>query len=218
MDIQFLGHSSFRIATSLAGVKTAIVTDPFSDSIGFKFPLVSANIVTVSHHHDDHDQVASVKDYKKVIDGPGEYEVMGVSIIGFGSYHDDKKGSQRGKNTIYVIESEGLRLCHLGDLGHDLGEKLLEDIGEIDVLMIPVGGVYTIDAKKATEIAQKIDANIVLPMHYQTKGLDKKTFSELTSHEEFTKAFGSDAEILTKLSVKKSGIGEEKRIIIFDKK
>src|SRR5258708_40356795 len=117
MEITFLGQSAFKIK----GKTTSIITDPYEGSmLGMKFTKTDADIVLVSHHHDDHDKVENVTNVKKVIDGPGEYEVAGVSVIGIQTYHDDKKGAERGKNTIYVIEVEGLRLLHLGDLGHKL--------------------------------------------------------------------------------------------------
>jgi len=211
MEIQFLGHSSFRIKSSTA----TVVTDPFADSIGIKFPKVTADIVTVSHQHSDHNNTKAVQDVKRVVEGPGEYEVQGISILGFDSYHDDKKGEKRGKNTIYVIEIEDFRICHLGDLGHELSDKLMGEMGEIDVLMVPVGGVYTIDAAKAAEVARKIDPSIFIPMHYQVSGLDPKTFGELGDTKEFVKVLGYEPEDVTKLNIKKSTMGEEKRLLIF---
>ena len=128
MEISFLGHSSFK----LKGKTGSVVTDPFDPQmVGLKYSGVEGDIVTVSHEHDDHNRVSLVKGAKKVISGPGEYEILGISILGFPSFHDDRKGSVRGKNTIYVFEIDGLRLAHLGDLGHALSEELVEDLGDM---------------------------------------------------------------------------------------
>src|SRR6185369_7759330 len=151
MEIVYLGHSSFK----LSGKNTKLVTDPFDSSlVGLKYPKVEADIVTISHHHPDHDKSEQVSEVKKIVDGPGEYEIGGVSIIGISSFHDDKKGAERGKNTIYLIEMDGLKLLHLGDLGHLLTDKEKSEIGDIDVMFIPVGGEYTIDAKTAYELVK----------------------------------------------------------------
>lgn len=216
MDINYLGHASFRIRTR----SVSFITDPFDPKVvGLKLPKTEANIVTISHGHPDHNYLEAVKDYARVIDGPGEYEVMGVSIIGIQVYHDDKKGEERGKNTIYVYEAEGLRLCHLGDLGHKLSEKNLEDIGDIDILMIPVGGVYTIGPKEAVEVVQSIEPSIIIPMHFQKAGLNQEMFGELKGAPDFLSEMGVTAETLDKLSIKKSEIDEEgEKVIVLDVK
>ena len=154
MDIVYLGHSSFKIRTKSA----TVITDPFDSSmVGLKYPTVEGDIVSVSHSHADHNAVSKVTGAKKIIEGPGEYEVMGVSVIGYPSFHDSESGAARGKNTIYVFEAEGLRIAHLGDLGHVLSDDLVNQMGGIDVLMIPVGGFYTIGPKEAADVVSKID-------------------------------------------------------------
>lgn len=215
MDITFLGHSSFR----LKGKTATVVTDPFDPEIvGLKFPKVAADIVTISHQHEDHNQADLVKGVKRLVSGPGEYEIMGVSIIGIPTFHDEKKGAKRGKNTIYVYEMDGLRLVHLGDLGHKLHEKMLEKIGDIDILMVPVGGEYTIGSKEAVEVARAIEPKIVIPMHYQMPGLNPATFAKLSSTEPFLAEIGLLVEKTDKLSVKKENIGEESKAILLEKK
>lgn len=216
MDITFLGHASFRIK----GKNATVVTDPFDQkTVGFKYPKLSAEIVTSSHDHADHNQVDIVTDVKKVITGPGEYEVLGVTVLGFSTYHDEKKGAERGKNTIYVYEMDDLRLAHLGDLGHVLSDDLVNELGTIDILMIPVGGFYTIDAEKALNIVTEIEPSIIIPMHYQSPGLAQETFKDLTGVDDFVNLTGFTAEKLDKLSVKKSDIPEEgKRIVILERK
>lgn len=215
MDITFLGHSSFK----LKGKTGSVVTDPFDPQVvGLKYSGVDGDIVTVSHEHDDHNQVSLVKSVKKVISGPGEYEILGISILGFPSFHDDKEGSVRGKNTIYVFEIDGLRIAHLGDLGHALSEKLVEDLGDIDILMVPVGGEYTIGPNEATNVVSAIEPTIVIPMHYQMPGLKPETFSKLTPVDSFLKEVGLTSENLPKLIVKKEELGEDKKVVVLEKK
>jgi len=135
-----------------------------------------------------------------VIDEPGEYEVEGISVFGYQTYHDDSQGSKRGDNTIYVIQAEDLRVLHLGDLGHILADKLIDELDGIDVLMIPVGGVYTIDAAQATELVGKIDPTYVLPMHYRTSEHDDKAYGEMGTVEEFVKVIGQSTRQVESLN------------------
>ncbi len=216
MEITFLGQSAFKIK----GKTTSIITDPYEGSmLGMKFTKTDADIVLFSHHHDDHDKVENVTNVKKVIDGPGEYEVAGVSVIGIQTYHDDKKGAERGKNTIYVIEVEGLRLLHLGDLGHKLEDDQVKEIGNIDILMIPVGGTFTIDAKMAVEVVKQIGASIVIPMHYKLEGVESEVMNKLAPVDDFIKESGLRIEKLPKLIVKKDAINnEEEYAVILEKK
>jgi len=215
MDISYLGHSSFRIKAKDA----SLVTDPFDPKmVGLKYSGVEGDIVTISHHHADHDKLELVKDVKRVVDGPGEYEIMGISIIGLPSFHDEKKGGVRGLNTIYVIEADNFRLAHLGDLGHMLAQETIEDMGDIDILMIPVGGEYTIGTKDAADIVREIQPKIVIPMHYQMPGLNKESFAKLAQVEPFLKEVGYIVERMPKLSIKKEDLGEEQKIIILEKK
>ena len=215
MDITYLGHSSFRMRSK----STYVVTDPYDSSkVGLKMSKVTANIVTISHDHFDHNYLDNVKDYKRVVKGPGEYEIMDVSILGYASYHDGKKGKERGKNTIYVFETEGLRVCHLGDLGHTLKDKAIEKIGDIDVLMIPVGGGYTIGSSEALEIVRAIEPNIVIPMHYFQDGMKKDSFGKLKTADEFVKASNLNVEKTNKLVVRLSDVEEGHKIVLLDKK
>ncbi|KKS77697.1 MAG: Zn-dependent hydrolase of the beta-lactamase fold-like protein [Candidatus Woesebacteria bacterium GW2011_GWB1_43_14] len=199
MDVLYLGHSSFRLTNR----KVSVVCDPFDPVVvGLKFPKVSATIVTISHDHKDHNNFAAVNDVKKVINGPGEYEIEGVSVIGISSFHDAKKGQERGQNTMYVIEMDGVRIAHLGDLGHVISESIVNQIGDIDVLMIPVGGEYTIGANEAAEVARLIEPNVIVPMHYQMPGLNSESFSKLQPVEPFISALGIKVESAPKLSIK----------------
>lgn len=206
MDIFYLGHSSFR----LKGKTAAVVTDPYdAQMVGLKFPSVEAEIVTVSHDHNDHNQSQLVKGVKRVVAGPGEYEIMGISIIGIPSYHDSEKGAVRGKNIIYVYEIDGLRLAHLGDLGHTLSEETIEQIGDIDVLFVPVGGSeYNLSAKKAVEVVQEIEPYFVIPMHYKEAEAKASTLN-LAPIENFLSEAGMTVEKMPKFSLKKEDIIED---------
>jgi L-ascorbate metabolism protein UlaG (beta-lactamase superfamily) len=216
MEITYLGHSSFKIK----GKSTAVVIDPFDpNAIGIKFPKVDAEIVTISHNHDDHNKSGLVENVRKVIDGPGEYEINGISIIGISTFHDDKKGKERGKNIIFVFEVDGMRLLHLGDLGHKLEDAQIKEIGNIDILFIPVGGYYTIDAKTAVEVQRQIGPSIVIPMHFKPEGVNNETLNNLSSVEDFIKESGLRVEKMPKLVIKGGDIkSEEEYAVILEKK
>ncbi len=167
MEIRWHGHACFEIRSGIT-----IVVDPHDGrSIGLKPPRARADIVLVSHHHFDHDAVRVIKGNYKVIDAPGEYEFNGVKIKGVSAYHDESMGAKRGKITMYRIAGEGISLLHVGDLGHVLSKDMLKKIDKIDILFIPVGGVYTVDAEKAYENVKLLNPRIVVPMHYRFDGL-----------------------------------------------
>jgi len=211
MDITWLGHSSFR----LNGKTGTVVTDPYdSATVGLKFPPVSADIVTVSHQHDDHNNTKAVKDVRKVVDGPGEYEIQGISLIGISSFHDDEKGQKRGSNTIFVIEMDKLRLCHLGDLGHALEKKQLDLIGDIDVLMVPVGGTYTLNYKAAEEVTRKIEPRVIIPMHYKHPEMKSDLAGKLAPVEPFVTGMGAKVKKESKLKLNLSSLPEDEQQIV----
>lgn len=167
MKIKYLGHSSFLLTESTG---TAVVTDPYGEAVGFAMPEVSADAVTVSHHHFDHDNVQSVKGNPVVLDKEQGYELPGVIINAVKSFHDDQKGALRGENVIFKFRMDGLDVCHLGDLGEECSPELIEAILPVNVLLIPVGGNYTIDAAMAKEYVDRLMPDVVIPMHYRTKG------------------------------------------------
>jgi len=185
-----------------------IVVDPFDEKIGLKLPNFSADIVLVSHQHADHNNVAAIKGSPVLIDSPGEYEVKGVFVQGVAAWHDDHQGKDRGPDTIYVMEAEQVRVCHLGDLGQkELTDEQLEKIGVVDILMIPVGGTFTIGHAEAGKIISQIEPKVVIPMHY---ALPKLNIKELEGVEKFLKAMGKSApEPLDKLAVKQSTLPKE---------
>ncbi|MDR3185396.1 MAG: MBL fold metallo-hydrolase [Christensenellaceae bacterium] len=186
MEIEWLGHSSFRLVESTG---LSIVTDPYDGKkVGIPFPDVSSDVVTISHKHFDHDAIQNVKDAKLVIETPGPHELHGVRLNGFLSYHDQEKGKKRGRNIVYKIRMDGVELCHLGDIGEELSPMLAEFIGMVNVLLIPVGGIYTIDANQAKEYVDMLMPDVVIPMHYMQDGYK----TSLNSLDEFTDLFDKD--------------------------
>lgn len=168
MRIKWLGHSCFKI-TSKTGIR--ILTDPFDDNVGYKLPAVETDIITISHGHYDHNFVDCVKGNFEVISKVGNFYVKDIPITGIHTYHDAEEGAKRGNNIVYTYEIDSLKLCHLGDLGHELSTSQIEMIGKIDVLLIPVGGIYTINFEEAVKVVQQINPSIVIPMHYKTSAL-----------------------------------------------
>ncbi len=171
MKIKYLGHSAFVI-TSDSGVR--IITDPYTTSPDLTYGEIrtTADVVTVSHNHSDHCNVAAVGGNPQVMRRAEVSTAKDIKFKGIISYHDDEGGRMRGGNIIFCFEVDRLRLCHLGDLGHLLDDKQLREIGKVDILLIPVGGYYTIDAKVATEVCEQLKPGVIIPMHYRTdKGL-----------------------------------------------
>lgn len=168
MEIQYLGHASFLLTTS-AG--TRIVTDPFDpsaypDTLKYRRFTGSADIVTLSHEHRDHAAASIVGGYPIIIKGDGKFKAAEVEFIGIGTFHDDEHGAKRGRNTVFVISVDGLRIAHLGDLGHVLTSDKAAEIGGVDVALVPIGGNYTIDAEQAWKVVEQLGARVVIPMHY----------------------------------------------------
>ena len=171
MQIKYLGHAAF-IITSEGGVR--IITDPYTTSPDLTYGEIktTADIVTVSHDHLDHCNVAAVEGNPQVMRRAKASTAKGIKFKGISSYHDDEGGRMRGNNIIFCFEVDGVKVCHLGDLGHLLEDKQVREIGSVDILLIPVGGYYTIDAKAATKVCEQLKPGMIIPMHYRTdKGL-----------------------------------------------
>lgn len=169
MKIKWLGHASFLI-TSDTGVR--IITDPYTPGgFGLDYGEIkeTADIVTVSHEHGDHNNTAAVGGNPKVVREAAPVEIKGIKFNGIPTCHDEAGGSQRGNNIIFCFEVDGIRVCHLGDLGHQLSDKESTDLGKVDILLIPVGGNFTIDAKVATKVGNKLQPKVIIPMHYQNE-------------------------------------------------
>jgi len=198
MDITYLGHSCFRVR----GSQAIIITDPFPPTLGYQLGKQTADIVTVSHQNPSHSYVLGVSG-AHVIKGPGEYEIAGVLVLGVAAYHDAVKGQTKGKNTVYLFEIDGVTICHLGDIGHILTDQQLEEIGHIDILMIPVGGVSTINANMAAQMVRKIEPKIVIPMHYKLP----QTKRDLEPVDNFLKEIGvTQLEPKPKLTITKNNL------------
>lgn len=197
MEIYPLGHASFR----LKGKTGTVVTDPYLKD-------AEADIVTVSHDHFDHNVVSKVAGDPFVIAGPGEYEIKGISVVGVSVFHDDSEGKERGKNVVYKITIDEVRVCHLGDLGHKLTDTQLDAIGDVDILFIPVGGKYTIDNKTAVQVVAQLEPLVVVPMHYG---------GELEPVQSFLKEMGAEGVAAQpKLVLSKEKLPETTTVIVLE--
>ena len=168
MQITWYGHSCFLLT---ADNGYSILTDPCDRETGYELHDIVCDAVTVSHDHHDHNCLASVAGSPLVIRTPGEHQAGDLKVTGFSSYHDDQSGARRGENIVFLYQIDGLKVLHLGDLGHMLSDDIIETIGAVDVLLAPIGGVFTINAKTATALADQLKAKVLIPMHYKTPAL-----------------------------------------------
>lgn len=214
MNIQYYGHSCFKITTKPAGRGQGDVNvflDPFDKTVGLRPPQGLADLILVSHDHPDHNNITALKGEPTIIDIPGEYSVKGINILGIQSYHDDK---QEKLNTLFLLESEDLKICHLGDLGTDLSSKQLEQIDGVDILMIPIGGKYTINYEKAIDLIRKIEPKIIIPMHYKIKG----SLIDIDDEKKFCNEIGNcPTQKVSKINVKKKDLeGKNMEVVLMD--
>ena len=214
MNIQWFGQSCFKIE----GEKSTLVMDPFGAKYGLKLPRLAADVVTISHQHEDHNNVSAIKSTSDqppfVISEPGEYEIKNIFIYGIPSFHDNESGKQKGENVIYRAEIDGISLAHLGDLGHLLTNGQIEKLEGVDILFIPVGGTYTINAKQATEVISQIEPRLVIPMHFQLPEL--KLGAKIDGVDKFCKEIGiCPTERPNKFKVAKKDLPQEDlRVVI----
>ena len=209
MDISWLGHSCFRIR----GRHATVITDPYPPNLGYSLGKPNSDVVTVSHHHSGHSYVQGVGGEPKLITGPGEYEISDILIIGVATFHDAEGGGRGGKNTVYLMEIDEVSVCHLGDLGHVLTAGQVEELGNVDVLLLPVGGVSTIDAPNATEVVRQLEPNVVIPMHYKTTALSRR----LEPVDRFLKEMGvKEISAQPKLSLTRSNLPVSPQIFLLD--
>lgn len=211
MEITWLGHSCFR----LRGRDAAAVTDPCAKSTGYSIGRPTADIVTVSHDHPGHNNVAAVAGSPRVVQGPGEFEIAGVLIMGIRTYHDQQNGDRLGRNISYVLELDDVRVCHLGDLGHVPTPEQVEELSRVDILLAPVGGGSTIGAAAAAETVSLLEPKLIIPMHYRTPAAK----AELDPLDRFLKEMGAPTaleERQPKLSVTKSTLPHEAKVLVLD--
>ena len=202
-----MGHSCFRIK----GSQAIVITDPFPPDLGYSLGKQTADIVTVSHQHPSHMYTEAISGEPRIVSGPGEYEISGVLIIGIATFHDSVRGQTRGKNTAYLMEIDGISICHLGDLGHVLSSEQVEEIGDIDVLLLPVGGVSTINAAMAAEVIRQLEPKVVIPMHYKTPLLKR----ELDPVDDFLREMGvGQVEPRARLSVSRTNLPPSTQVFI----
>ncbi|MDO8639090.1 MAG: MBL fold metallo-hydrolase [Candidatus Daviesbacteria bacterium] len=212
MDIYWYGQSCFKIK----GKTATVVIDPFDPEFtGLKIPKdLEAQVVLVTHNHKDHNFAEIVKGGPLIISGPGEYEKAGVSVSGIKTFHDKTSGSERGVNTIYHLIVDGINIVHVGDLGHNLTEEQSSLIDATDILMVPVGGTYTLNAEGASEVVSELEPGIVIPMHYALP----EGKSDLSGVEPFLKEMGAEnVEAVPKLSITKDKLPEETTVTLLSK-
>jgi L-ascorbate metabolism protein UlaG (beta-lactamase superfamily) len=212
MEISFLGHACFR----LRGRDASVVVDPYAKSLGLPTQVpskFSADVLAITHDHPGHNNEAMVGGKPKVIRGPGEYEIKGVGIRGVGAYHDREKGARFGPMTLYVIEIDEVVVAHLGDLGHGLSEAQQEQLGTVDVLLLPVGGGNCLSATEAAAVANQIEPKVVVPMHYKLPNLK----AELDDPKHFAAEMGIQAiEYQPKLSVAGRPSNEDMKVVFLE--
>lgn len=209
MEIAWLGHSCFR----LKGREASVITDPFTKELGYPLGRLTANIVTVSHPHPQHSFTAAIAGQPKVVDRPGEYEIANVFINGIRTFHDAEGGRARGQNNVFLVEIDGVRVCHLGDLGHIPSPAQIEEISVVDVLLVPVGGVSTIDAAAAAEVVNLLEPRVVIPMHCKTAVAGP----QLQPVERFLQEMGlKDLEPQPRLSLSRTSLPAEARVVLLD--
>ena len=214
MTIQYYGLSCFKIITKPLGRATddvVIFIDPFNKTTGLRSPYGQATAVFVTYDSPAHNNITACKDVTVVVNSPGEYAIRGVSALGAVAYADDKNGAERGTTTIFVLESEGIKLAHLGALGSDLTPKHLELLGGTDILFLPVGNKEGLSPKQAKDIARQIEPEIVIPMHYKIAGAN----IPLDDEKKFCSEIGNcPKETVTKLTVKQKDLEEKSMKIV----
>lgn len=209
MKLRWFGHSCFLL-TADDGIK--VLMDPFNEMVG-KLPAIEADIVTVSHQHGDHNNVKAVRGQPTIVDKPGTSYGNGIEISGVETAHDESEGSKRGKNTIFKVTMDGIRFCHCGDLGHLLTPEQLKSIGAVDVLLIPVGGFFTIDAETAAKVVGQIKPAVTIPMHYNTGRVNLP----IKDAEPFVKAMGGMVHRINgrEIELKQSELSKYAGVVVF---
>ncbi|MCK4592609.1 MBL fold metallo-hydrolase [Candidatus Parcubacteria bacterium] len=214
MNITWYGQSCFKLQSK----DIVLITDPFDKKIGLRPPYGAASIVTISHDHYDHNNFEIIKGDPFIVNDTGEYEIKKITIRGIDSFHDNCEGDKMGNNIIYVVEMEDMKICHLGDFGQEgFLNSQLEKIGQIDILFIPIGGVFTIDWKTTNTIISQIEPRIIIPMHYKVSGV-KGELLKLDSADNFCKEHGVSAkDAVEKFSIKKKDLPQDEARVVLMK-
>jgi len=207
VEITFLGHSCFRLRTK----EVTVITDPYQVAPGRPAARAQGEIVTISHDHPGHNNAAGVGGAPRVIQGPGEYEIRGVLITGVATFHDSVSGRERGRNTVYVIQMEDVRLCHLGDLGHVLTTEQVDEIGTVDVVFVPARGA-ALEMSRTSEVISQIEPNIIIPMHFPSTDEEGLASIEKFCHEMGLRQIAPEP----KLNVTKASIPQETQVVVLD--
>jgi L-ascorbate metabolism protein UlaG (beta-lactamase superfamily) len=211
MEIVWLGHSCFRIR----GREATVVADPCPPNTGYQIGKPTADIVTISHSHPDHSYVKAIAGKPTILLNAGEYEIHGAFVTGIPTFHDAQHGEEQGRNLVWIVEMEDIKVCHLGDLGHTPNAEQVEDMVGADVLLIPIGGKNTLDGAKAAEIVSLLEAKLVVPMHYKTDAHS----DGLEGPERFLKEMQvTTVEPQPKLQITHSSIPSETQVVILDYK
>ncbi len=209
MKLKWFGHSCFLI-TSDSG--TRILTDPFDEQVGYPLPHTEADVVTVSHNHFDHDNAGVVKGSFIQIKDAGNFTHRGIEIKGISTFHDESGGAKRGKNIVFVYSIDGITICHLGDLGHVLSKEQLKEIGKVDVLLVPIGGIYTIDGEAAMEVIKSINPKVSIAMHFKTDHL----LFDLAEAKEFLEKMEGKKYPCNELTINADNISEYPKVLTLD--
>ena len=207
MKIKWLGHACFLI-TAQDG--RTLLTDPFDETVGYPLPGVPANVVTCSHDHFDHHAIETLPLGYTVIDDPGLHHSHGFVVEGINSFHDDQQGSLRGRNIVYTFEVDKLKVAHMGDLGHQPSPAMIERLKGVDVMFMPVGGVFTLDGDQAAQAVNALKPRLVIPMHYQTRHLN----FHLTDEQPFLNHFQYRRLTENELEVTPQSIGDLPPVVV----
>lgn len=206
MKIRYFGHSCFKITTD-SGV--SIVTDPFDKTVGYPLPETDADIVISTHSHYDHNYFKAIKGNFDIINTPGEHNVKGIHIKGVNTFHDDEHGTKRGNNIVFIMDVDGIKVCHAGDLGHLLTDEMVSEIKPIDILMIPVGGFFTIDDRQAVKVIDSLKPKLTIAMHFRTLAVDMP----IETVDNFLKMTGGEKIQSNEIDVKKNDLEGKPKVI-----